>query len=785
MTRLCASHFRSQFMTTTLASKLRLESRKAGAMHGLLAPCAFFRDAVLTKRGDLFTVLRMSGVDPECLDPETISGICQRFEGALRTLGPQYRVYQYLFKRDRPPLPAPSAPESLAESRTQWLEDRRAQLYSIDLFLVILHMRPVDQRVAYGLASRLSVRKTLDLSRAAMKRDSDILATAVQSLCVQLEGLLRPQSLDRSDTLHFLRRLVNATPWKAGVRESIQDFHLDQQMAASSLECWPRYLKQDDYFIKLLSLVEPPAQTFPHLLRGLLPISCNFIVCGEWKREPNHTVRREIDKKRRHYHLAKSSMLSYLGNSNPRPDEVLIDDSKTAVVEELNQALREMEVNENHFGRFSLTIALYHESESALRQAVAKTAEVFATHDARLVEESYNMLNAWACMVPGNYTHSLRQMWLLNTSWSDLSFLFAPGEGDRHNAHLDRPHLGIVETRDRTPWFLNLHVQDVAHTCILGSIGSGKSFLMNFLTGSYQQYDPYTVIFDLGGSYRALTRLYGGGYMHVGKENAFSINPFCLPLTPDNLDFLFSFIRVLIERDEISMTPDERKDLNRAITDLYALEPEVRTLSTLAQTCRRSYSRRLDEWTGSGRLARYFDHVKDTLSFRRFQAFDFEGMEKPEVLEPLLFYILHRANATIYDPAQHTKPKLVVFDEAWRFFKNPVTRGYIHEALKTWRKRNAAMILATQSGDDLLRSELLPTIAESCMTRIFLANPGMDGAVYRDAFNLNSTEVALIARLVPKQQFLLKRPDGAKVLNLFVDPDSYRVFSNSPQEQTL
>jgi type IV secretion system protein TrbE len=289
----------------------------------------------------------------------------------------------------------------------------------------------------------------------------------------------------------------------------------------------------------------------------------------------------------------------------------------------------------------------------------------------------------------------------------------------------------------------------------------------------------------LGGSYRTLTQHYRGGYLHVGKENAFTINPFCLPPTAANVEFLFSLVRLLIERDGGSMSPEERKDLHRAITDLYALDPDVRMLSTLVQTCRRSYSRRLDEWVGSGRLAGYFDHADDTLSFKRFQTFDFEGMDKPEVLEPLLFYILHRANAAIYDQAQHSTPKLVVFDEAWRFFKHPITRSYIQEALKTWRKRNAAMILATQSGDDLLRSELLPTVAESCMTRMFLANPGMDGSLYRQAFHLNSIEAELIAHLIPKQQFLLKRPDGAKVLNLFVDPESFQVFSNSSQEQTI
>lgn len=749
-------------------------------MHELLAPCALLNDqAVLTKRGDLFTVLRIRGIDAECLEPDSIAGICQRFDGALRILGPEYRVSQYLIKRDAPPLAkVGSTHDSLHASRAEWMESRRPDLYSVDLYLVVLRLRPIKERAKLSFLSQFSTHSILSASRPDLQREADQLSSAVHSLAVQLAGLFTPVVISDREIIFFLRQIINLTPWKAEAHGKIPSFHLDQHLASSSLECWSRHLKQDDYFIKLLSMTTPPAQTFPHLLRGLLSIPCNMIVCNEWKREPNEVVRQEINKKRRHYHLAKSSMLSYLGNSHPRPDEILIDDSKTAVVDELNMALREMEVNENFFGRLSLTISLFSDSETRLRQAVAKTTEVFATHDATLVEETYNMLNAWASLIPGNYTYNLRPMWLLNPNYAEMSLLFAPATGEQQNEHLRKPALGIVETKEATPYYPNLHVQDVGHTVVLGSIGSGKSFLVNYLTSSYQQYGPYTVIFDLGGSYKRLTEHYGGGYLHIGKGSSFTINPFSLPATGENIEFLFSFVRVLLERGNDSLTPDERKDLHRAITDIYALDPDVRTLTTLAQTCRRSYSRRLDEWIGQGRLAHYFDHTEDNLTLSRFQTFDFEGMDKQEVLEPLLFYILHRANATIYDPAQQSIPKLVVFDEAWRFFRNPVTRGYIHEALKTWRKRNAAMILATQSGDDLAKSELLPTIAESCMTRFFLANPGMDSEVYREAFNLNSTEAALIARLVPKQQFLLKQPHGAKVLNLFVDPESFKIFAN-------
>ena len=150
---------------------------------------------------------------------------------------------------------------------------------------------------------------------------------------------------------------------------------------------------------------------------------------------------------------------------------------------------------------------------------------------------------------------------------------------------------------------------------------------------------------------------------------------------------------------------------------------------------------------GAGRpYATFFDHAEDTLTLRRLQCFDFEGLERfPAVLEPLLFYILHRASATIRDQAEAATLKLFVLDEAWRFVRDATVKQYITEALKTWRKRNAAMILATQSTEDFADHGLLRTVLESCPTKFFLANPGIDTARVRDLFHLNHTEAARIA----------------------------------------
>ncbi len=114
------------------------------------------------------------------------------------------------------------------------------------------------------------------------------------------------------------------------------------------------------------------------------------------------------------------------------------------------------------------------------------------------------------------------------------------------------------------------------------------------------------------------------------------------------------------------------------------------------------------------------------------------------------------------------------------FFRNPAVKTYIVEALKTWRKQNAAMVLSTQSLDELRKSDIADVILESCPTKIFLANPNMDRELYQRQFHLNDNEVELISTLIPKRQMLIKNPDIAKVANLEVDPKSYWLYTNDP-----
>jgi type IV secretory pathway VirB4 component len=93
---------------------------------------------------------------------------------------------------------------------------------------------------------------------------------------------------------------------------------------------------------------------------------------------------------------------------------------------------------------------------------------------------------------------------------------------------------------------------------------------------------------------------------------------------------------------------------------------------------------RLHRWTRGGQYGFLFDNAEDTLSFSRFQTFNFHGSnDAPEVLEPLLFYALHRASNEITDPKNLGTSKFFLLDEAWLFIKNETIRNYAVQAQKT------------------------------------------------------------------------------------------------------
>ena len=767
-------------------------------LFGFLGPQVF-----LTKSGEVGIVLELQGVDYECLDAPTVDGLTKRLESALRLFDENYRVYQLLFKCNRQTIPHTFSGKPIVDAairdRIAYFAEKADELFSLSIYFVVLSPA---QSVRRSLSATIlefpeHPRKSLDQLRALLSskaivrlaglelsRAESALAQKVENFRAHVSDFVGVRILGKQEAFAVLKRTLNFDPAKIALAKLTHDTFLDYYLAESQLECHRGHLRVGDHYVKVLTMKEPSAHTFPLLLKGLLNVRANYHVVTEWKKEDSGKTRREIQAKRRHFHNTKRSFFSQVNLNDAPSQDALLDDAKESLVRELGKGIEEIELRGNYFGLFSLTVVIYDQDLAATERAAAEFYKVFSVHDAQLYEERYNLLNAFLAAVPGNYAFNVRYLYLLNTNYADLSFLFTLHSGDVRNHQLRNEYLAVLETNHGTPYFLNLHYRDTAHTMILGRTGSGKSFLLNFLITNLQKYNPCTFIFDLGGSFESLTRLFGGSCLRVGLESAeFSINPFCLPPAKANLDFLTLFVKVLLGGKAAEIDPSTERALYEQIENLYSLDPALRTLGVLANTLPRHLSDAVSKWIRGGQFGFLFDNAKDSVSFSRFQCFDFQQMSRhPELLEPLLFYILHRANEAITNRELASTFKAFFIDEAWVFLCNPSIRQYVTEALKTWRKHNAAMILSTQSLDELKRSELLDIVVESCATKIFLANPDMDQDLYRRQFHLNDTEVEWISTLIPKRQFLIKTPELAKVANLNVDRRSYWLYTNDPYD---
>ena len=771
--------------------------RDAGSVNGLLALWGFVDDSTfLTKAGHVGVVYRLRGVDYEGLSHPQRQALVHRFEAALRLLDEHCRVYQYLLKRTvgpfvAMPCEAPIANEAI-QRRAAYLNGRRQDLYDLSLYLVLLYEAPhvVRRRTeirrfwqAPGEALRawLSKDQALQLLESELDRAIGTLHHKAQAFEVQI-GEFGPVRLEKSAAFRFFRELLNYSPAVVDSARLAYDTHLDYFVSDSAVDCHRDHLVVGDRLVKVLSMKEPPSQTFAFLLQDLYEIPGEFIACLEWQRIPSDRMRRDVQSRRRHFFNKRVSIVNYV-SPETRPEEMLVDDSASATVKQLGDSLTELEVNGHFFGQCSLALVLHDTDARALQHQTAEAMKAMAVHDGSLFEETYNLLNAWLSIVPGNGAHNLRRLALLETNFADLSFLFTLDHGDAVSPHLGREALAVFETPHRTPYAFNLHVQDVGHTLVLGATGSGKSFALNFLITHAQKYAPQTVVLDIGHSYRKLATLLGGRYLELGlRHHGVTINPFALAPTPEHLHFLHAFVRVLLEGDDGYRISDlEDREIYEAVENIYVLDASQRRLFTFANLLPRALAARLHKWVGEGRYASLFDNTEDTLTVERLQVFDLEAMRAyPVLLEPLLFYVLHRVVARIQDPSEAAAFKLCVLDEAWRFIQHPTLRAYVQDGLKTWRKHNAAMILATQTVDDFASVDLLRTIVESCPTKLLLANPAVDRRHYAELFQLNEMELDLLTGLIPRQQILLKRPDLAKVLTLAVDPKSYWIYTNTP-----
>ena len=600
-----------------------------------------------------------------------------------------------------------------------------------------------------------------------------------------VSDLTQIELLNGRDGGRFLSELVNrpGLPWDGSVSSG-----LNWSLAVSELDAERRFLRLDGEPVILYSLLSPPGAARANMLNDLYRLNARMTVSLEWRPYTTEAGRKKINSARKHYFSQRYSMMAHVQETEG--SAVAMEDSvASAESDRLSKALVELETDGIAYGDVSLSIALHGEL-SDIERLDGDLRRIFATHDAKLIREGYGQLAQWFNRMPGQpRSRQLRKVLVSAGAAASLAPLFGPPRGTERSAHLDAPPLTTLETHWQTPFFYDLFAGDVGHTLILGATGAGKSFTLNFLLVQALQYRPRVLILDLGGGYRWLTRFLGGGYLELSPDDgasgdSFRLRPFSLPPGERTFQFLTGWVTRLLRLGGMTTSGDDPTEIRRRIEDLYAFSPDRRDLSSLVRSLPKRMWPAMGRWCGAGTWAKYFDNPADgdDLEFADWQVIDLAGAaEHEDLCEAAMFYLLERLRIALEDPTDIARVKLMVVDEAWRYLKDPAVLSYLAEAAKTWRKKNAALIMATQSAADVTGTPEAAGLLESMPTKIFLANPNLPEKV-GEIFRLNPSEMDTIRSLVPKMELYLKRAGLSAILRLEVDRASYWLYTSNPRD---
>ena len=425
----------------------------------------FVDDSVFTTNtGYVGMTIEMEGVEYETLSQENMERVSDRFTAAHRNFDERFRVYHHLLKRTgeqvsrRSHHPDPVV-DRAGRERVEFLEQKG--LYSVRVFTtVLLESDPVKPGAnEHRIDDQLNLRLNTNIQT---------LKDAVASYAAALGSLLGVTVLDRAGIFEHLCLLTN--PDSAAVPSLKYNEQLGYFAANTEVKQHPDYLDWGGYHARVFALKEEPDSTFAHMLRSLMRIESNVILAYEWKRESNLTMTRLLRDKRK-----KTWGQRY--RATDRNQTGIADEAATAKSERLNEALAHVQANGNHFGHFSLIATVFDEDTERLRTAVSALHSGFRESQATLIEERKHRLRSFFAMIPGNSKLNIRYRYLLNLNYADLAPLYRPGAGDEYNARLDAEYLTVLETTVGTPYYLNLHVGQVAASLITGTTGSGKSVL--------------------------------------------------------------------------------------------------------------------------------------------------------------------------------------------------------------------------------------------------------------------------------------------------------------------
>lgn len=426
--------------------------------------------------------------------------------------------------------------------------------------------------------------------------------------------------------------------------------------------------------------------------------------------------------------------------------------------------------------------------QKILNDSLAIARRILSETNMAVAREDLALEAAYWGQLPGYFSRRLRKAPITSRNFAAMAPFFNYPVGRARDNHWGDA-LALLITSARSPFYFSLHAsdpqdpdggsrRDVGHTFVCGPTGAGKTVILGFLISMLTKFNCAQVIIDKDRGLEILIRALGGEYLPLRNGIATGCNPLQLPATPGNLDFLKSWLRLLVQPNATGpsalLPAREEADLELAIHGTLALEPTERRLSRLIEfldpTSPEGVYARLSKWCHltAGDFAWAFDNPHDSIASRlathSLIGFDCTDLINHSVARtPMTAYLLHLIGGLL------GKRRLVCFmDEFQALLSDATFAGFADSALPTWRKLDGVLCLSTQSPHKVIRSPISRSVIEQTPTKIYLPNTEATREDYITGFNLTEREYLLLKeQLEPgSRKFLVKQGRHSVVCQL-------------------
>lgn len=752
---------------------------------GLVAP-----GVVLNKDGAFQRTLTFRGPDLDSSTPAELMGASARLDNALKRFGSGWCLHVEARRQATTAYPDSEWPEALS-----WLidEERRHDFataggrYESAYYLTLAWLAPseasgkLEAALFEGGASE-AARGRVDY-RACLQGFIDE-TNAFKSL-VDLV-MVEARFLDDEETLTYLHSCVSDAPHRVAVPAT--PFHIDELLTDSAL-LGGVAPKLGDLFVKVLSVRAYVGDTEPGLLDALNRLGVPYRWTTRVIPMDREEARKEIEKIRKRWFSKRKGIMTLLREALYREEAALLDNDATAQAEDADAALQEVNGEAAGAAFVTLTITVADQDEAIALERIRQIRQIADGLGFVTALETINAVEAWLGSLPGQPYADLRRPILLTPSLAHLLPLSAVWAGETRNRHLNGPPLLVAATDGATPFRLNLHHGDVGHTLIVGPTGAGKSVLLGLLAAQWRRYPGSQVfVFDAGRSSRALTLGVGGAFVDLLGDDAGETSLAMQPLASISEDaeraWARDWLNALLSRAKVALDPARKEEIWRALAVLAARPAPERTLSVYSGLVQDGEIRlALEPFTHAGPWGRLLDADAARLSGHDVQTFEMgELLSRPDALAAVLPCLVHALEERF-----DGRPTLLVLDEAWAYLRDDAFAGQIQAWLKTLRKKNVAVVFATQELADIEQSAIAATIFEACPTRIYLPNDRAREPrtrAFYESLGLNQRQIAIIAEAAPKRDYYVQTRAGARLVDLALGPAALAFLgASTPHDQ--